>query len=58
MKNYHFSNHQSYVAACEQLADDLVSFHANSMDFIIAVKDDAIESEITLEWLNDVAEVH
>lgn len=52
---YSFSNHQSYVAACEQLADDLISFEANSMDFIITVKS-PIESEITLEWLREVAE--
>lgn len=51
-----FHSHQDYVAACEQLADDLISFEANSMDFIITIKS-PIESEVTLDWLRQVAEV-
>lgn len=50
-KTYDFCSHEDYVAACEQLAEDLVSFEADSMEFTITIKS-AIENKETVQWLD------
>ena len=52
---FQFNNHQDYVGACEQLADDLVSFDADSRDFITTVRS-PLTNEETIRWLEKVAQ--
>jgi hypothetical protein len=51
---FQFHSHQDYVAACEELAEDLVSFQADSMDFVI-ITQSPLPAE-TLQWLDKVTE--
>ncbi len=51
---YQFHSHEDYVAACEQLAEDLVSFEADSMEFIITIRSD-LTNEKTIKWLELVS---
>jgi hypothetical protein len=50
---FRFHSHEDYVAACEQLAEDLVSFEADSMDFIITIQSALINND-TIKWLESV----
>jgi len=56
MLQFKFNSHQDIVAACEQLAEDLVSFELNSMEQTIVVKSEVPDE--TLEWLDKVTVSH
>lgn len=50
---FHLDTHINYVAACEQLAEDLVEFHADPVELVITVKE--LPPESTLLWFKRVS---